>query len=347
MGAVQDGAVCGIVPTNLYRPTVFNLLTPDSGTTVGTLQPTLTWESSDRTTGPRIWIITGGTTQSAGSTPSSLNRAYTISSDISSANDTLLYTLLYSLDGTYTTCDSVNNLSSPTYTFSSDLIADTVYYWKVRRNDYYEGTERWSNQLGWWFRTYDPVSIALSAFNAVSHHEGIILYWRTESEDDNMRWLIERSFSNTDDFTSIGTIDGQGTKPGPTDYTVSDKDIRERGRYYYRIGDVNSFGHTTWHGPIGVDFMASQQTQFTVLPKSGGRVEVAYTMNKPTDATIEVYDISGRVIATLFTGKRVRGSYTHLWNGTSRNGMKVRSGVYFCRMQTADQAKTVKFLYMR
>lgn len=341
---VQDGAVCGVVPSNLYRPTVFNLLTPDSGATVATLQPTLTWENSDRTKGPRIWVITGGTD---GSTPTSRNAAYTITSDTLSANDSLFYTLFYSLDGTYTTCDSVNNLSSPTYTFPSNLIADTIYYWKVRRNDYYEGTERWSNQLYWWFRTYDPVSIELTAFNAVSHSGGIILSWRTESENDNMEWRIERSAGSGADFVAIGTVPGQGTKPGPTDYTFSDTDVFERGRYYYRLGDRNSSGLTTWHGPIAVDFSTTPNEHFTVLPKSASRIEVAYTINEPTIADIAVYDISGRVVATLFYGKRERGSYTQLWNGISRNGTAVPAGIYFCRMRTDTDTKTVKFVYMR
>jgi flagellar hook assembly protein FlgD len=110
---------------------------------------------------------------------------------------------------------------------------------------------------------------------------------------------------------------------------------------------VNSQGHTTWHGPIGVDLRTAGESRFSVLPKSGGNVEVSYTVDSPQDASIEVYDISGRVIATLFNGRRERGRYAHIWNGVSRNGMRVRSGVYFCRLRTAVETKTVKFVYMR
>jgi hypothetical protein len=342
MSAVQDGAVCGVVD-NFYKPDTFSLISPPNGSTVGSLRPTLAWNESERTKGPRIWVITGGTNAS---TPTARNAAYTITTDTSSANDTLLYTLWYSTDVGYSPCDSINNLTTEFYTFTFDLAPGTRYYWKVRRNDYYEGTERWSKQLDWWFET-PTVNVELSAFNGWLQSNSIILGWRTESEDDNMKWLIERSFSGTDHFIPVGTVDGQGTKPGPTDYLYTDISVFNRGRYYYRIGDVNSFGYTTWHGPIAVDFMATQQDRFSVLLKPSGRVEVAYTLSKPTDATIEVYDISGRSIATLFSGKRDPGSYSHIWNGASRAGTKVPSGIYFCRMQTESDTKTVKFLYMR
>jgi hypothetical protein len=342
MTAAQDGAVCGVL-NNFYKPDTFSLTSPPNGSTVGSLRPTLLWNESERTKGPRIWVITGGINAS---TPTARNSAYTITSDTSSANDTLLYTLWYSTDAGYTPCDSINNLTNTTYTFAFNLLIGTRYYWKVRRNDYYEETERWSKQLDWWFET-PSVNVELSAFNGWVQNGIIKLGWRTESEDDNVKWLIERAFQTAEVFIPIGTTDGQGTKPGPTDYLFTDTGVFDRGRYYYRIGDVNSYGNITWHSPIAVDFKTTQTNNFSVLPKPGGKVEIAYTIDKPVHAKIELYDISGRCIATLFTGKRERGTYTHLWNGASSYGMKVRSGIYFCRMQTATNTRTVKFLYMR
>ncbi len=342
MLAIQDGAVCGVV-NHFYKPDTFSLISPANMSTVGSLRPTLTWNESERTKGPRIWVITGGIDAS---TPTNRNAAYTITTDTSSANDTLLYTLWYSTDANFTPTDSVNNLTTESYTFTSDLLAGTRYYWKVRRNDYYEETERWSKQLDWWFET-PTVNVELTAFNAMVQNGSVMLCWRTESEDDNAHWLIERSKGNTDDFTLVATVQGQGTKPGPTEYRYADTGITRWVRYYYRIGDVNAHGYTTWHGPVAVDLNHMQQERFSVLMNAPGRVEVAYTMNAPAATDISIYDISGRVIATLFKGSRAPGAYAHLWNGVSRSGKKVRTGIYFCRLVTPNKAKTVKFLYMR
>jgi len=348
MSAVQDGAVCGVIPNNLYKPTAFNLLAPDSGTTVVTLQPTLTWDNSERTKGPRIWLITGGTTQSAGSNPSTLNRAYTISSDTSSANDTLLYTLYYTLDATYTTCDSILDLLSPTYTFTSDLIADTIYYWKVKRSDYYEGTERWSNQLDWWFRTYNPTSIELSSFSAWLHYGDVKLLWRTESEKDNMRWLIERAFDRAVNFTLIQTLDGQGNKPTPTDYSFTDKNVAKEGKYFYRLGSVNTKGETEWHGPVTAYFKIIVASDIvSVIPSSKGKVKINYIVGNPSQTRIELYDLSGRRIETLLDGKKEAGKHSLIWNGGMSNGMQSSTGIYFCRIQSASFSRTVKFIYVK
>ncbi|TES91594.1 MAG: hypothetical protein E3J87_07490 [Candidatus Cloacimonadota bacterium] len=346
MPAVQDGAVCGVV-THFYKPTPFDLLTPTNGATVGSLKPTLTWESSDRTKGPRIWVITGGINAS---TTTARNSAYTITSDTTSANDTLLYTLYYSLEAIVdATVDSIVDLTTNSYTFTSDLLADTVYYWKVRRTDYYEETERWSNQLDWWFRTPPAVAIELSSFSAWLYRGGIKVIWRTESEKDNLRWLIERAYEKADNYTLIGTVDGQGNKPTPTDYAFTDKGVSKEGRYFYRLGAINSQGETEWNGPVSVIYRVSEagSSILSVLPSGRGNVKINYIIGESSNTRIELFDLTGRRIATLLDGRKEKGKFSLTWNGRMSNGSSAPRGVYFCRMQSGSLSKVVKFVYMK
>jgi hypothetical protein len=344
MPQIQDGAVCGVV-NHFYKPTPFSLLTPPNGTTVGSFRPTLTWESSNRTKGPRIWVITGGTNAS---TPTSANYAYTISSDTSSANDTLIYTLYYSLDVGYSPCDSVVELTTESYTFTFDLLPDTVYYWKVKRTDYYEETIRWSNELDWWFRTPPETDIELSTFSAWSYYGNVKVIWRTESENDNVKWLIERAYGKPDDFTLAGTMDGQGTKPGPTDYTYTDKNASMEGKYFYRLGAMNSQGVTEWNGPVSVIFRKNIHSNIlSVVPSGSRKVKVNYIIEDPGDLEIVLYDLTGRKIKTLYDGRKTRGKHSITWNGRMNSGGFASTGVYFCRIKTGQYTTTVKFVYMR
>lgn len=341
---IQDGAVCGVV-NHFYKPTPFSLLTPPNGTTVGSFRPTLTWESSNRTKGPRMWVITGGLDAS---TPTASNYAYTISSDTSSTNDTLLYTLYYSLDAEYSPCDSIVELTTESYTFTFDLLPDTVYYWKVKRTDYYEETIRWCNELDWWFRTPEDVGIELSTFGAWSYYGEVKVIWRTESENDNVKWLIERSYGKPEGFNLTGTVDGQGTKPGPTDYTYTDEEIMREGKYFYRLGAMNSQGVTEWNGPVSVTFKKNvDPVTLSIVPTGNSKVKVNYTIENSGDIEIELYNLTGRKIATLYDGRKNRGKHSLTWNGIMNRGGYASTGVYFFRITTEQYKKTVKFIYMR
>jgi len=48
--------------------------------------------------------------------------------------------------------------------------------------------------------------------------------------------------------------------------------------------------------------------------------------------TISIYDISGRRIKTIFSGKLQSGHYKEVWDGTNDNGIAVSSGLYYCLM---------------
>jgi flagellar hook assembly protein FlgD len=57
--------------------------------------------------------------------------------------------------------------------------------------------------------------------------------------------------------------------------------------------------------------------------------------------TLAIYDLTGRVIATLEEGAKSAGKHTARWDGRDQNGQMVASGVYFYRLQaTARDGKS-------
>jgi hypothetical protein len=67
-------------------------------------------------------------------------------------------------------------------------------------------------------------------------------------------------------------------------------------------------------------------------------IEVQYA--KPTEIVIEIYNITGQQIKTLFKGT-TNGNLLLKWNGTSESGEKVASGVYLCKVN--GQSKQLVF----
>jgi len=63
----------------------------------------------------------------------------------------------------------------------------------------------------------------------------------------------------------------------------------------------------------------------------------------PTDGpvSVRVYDVMGREVSTLATGMMNAGAYTVEWNGTDGSGHSVASGVYYCRVEAAGEARAI------
>ncbi len=63
--------------------------------------------------------------------------------------------------------------------------------------------------------------------------------------------------------------------------------------------------------------------------------------------TVAVYDVAGRVVSTLFSGRRDGGDHRLSWDGRDSSGERVASGVYFVRMRTPDAAVARKLVLLR
>ena len=71
------------------------------------------------------------------------------------------------------------------------------------------------------------------------------------------------------------------------------------------------------------------------VPAPGGRV------------VIDVYDVSGRHVASLVDHYCEPGWFAVGWNGSDDSGQRVAAGVYFCRMVTQDSEESVKLILLK
>jgi hypothetical protein len=74
---------------------------------------------------------------------------------------------------------------------------------------------------------------------------------------------------------------------------------------------------------------------------------ISFTLPKMTRATLRIYNVAGRHIATLFDGVAIRGMSEHRWAGVDRNGKPVPSGVYFYRLYAENQVLTRKMVLLK
>lgn len=80
---------------------------------------------------------------------------------------------------------------------------------------------------------------------------------------------------------------------------------------------------------------------------SRGDVTFRYALPEADHVTLEVVNLSGRLIATVDDGARQAGFTSVVWNGRTSAGIAAASGVYLCRMATSATADTFRFVLVR
>ena len=72
------------------------------------------------------------------------------------------------------------------------------------------------------------------------------------------------------------------------------------------------------------------------------QTKVTYGMPEAGNVSIKVFDLAGRLVATLIDGQQIAGNHMTVWNGSNS-----ASGIYLIKMQSADFSTTRKVMLMR
>jgi hypothetical protein len=74
---------------------------------------------------------------------------------------------------------------------------------------------------------------------------------------------------------------------------------------------------------------------------------IEFAMPKSGLAKIEIFNIMGRKVTTLFDSFANAGYHTVMWNGNNELGVSAASGVYFYRLQVGEQIISKKMILLR
>ncbi|MCE5250198.1 Ig-like domain-containing protein [bacterium] len=74
---------------------------------------------------------------------------------------------------------------------------------------------------------------------------------------------------------------------------------------------------------------------------------IAYSVDKPGNVRIVIYNTLGQLVRTLVDDSREAGRYSAIWNGTDDAGIEVTTGVYFVRMIQNNRSDTRSMLMVK
>ena len=198
--------------------------------------------------------------------------------------------------------------------------------------------------------------VSLSEFTAQFGNGAVKLTWATESETDNLGFILERKTADTDwaEIATYATHDalaGAGNTSSRTEYAFADEDVIPGQCYTYRLSDVDTDGNVTVKDVISIlldETPAVTDLQPAMPNPFNPNTKIAFDIAENTDVTLSVVDMTGRTVQTIIPGQNhTAGSYSIHWNGKSESGRNAASGVYLLVLKAGSVRKTQKVMLVR
>jgi len=211
----------------------------------------------------------------------------------------------------------------------------------------------------------EMVSYAFTYFNAERAEQAEL--WLGTQEALKV-WLNGEEVYSFGAFTPYGDSD-RGSKKGTIDL--------KEGRNTLLVKSMNSFGDYSFalniceveSDPLyfgnrisGLKFYIDESGTGTKLtgiletimdqgaslrcyPNPATRVaNISFELRESVPTSIEIIDLSGRVIKSFGNEERSAGAHELTWNLESDQGGRVRSGTYLCILQAGDERQTTKLI---
>ena len=215
--------------------------------------------------------------------------------------------------------------------------------------------------------TYDPtLPVELSSFNAMqtSTNDAEIL-WVTQSETDHIGFNIlknESDESETSKKVNAVIIPSSNSSNGG-EYSFVDEDVDEEVTYYYWLESVSFGGSVDLYGPVSVTIKFKEDDEEedkapneefamneikSIFPNPfNPSTKIQYDIASDSFVKLEVYNLKGQKVKTLVNEYKEAKTYDVVWNGKTDYNSDVTSGIYFVKLQTADQVFTKKVVLLK
>ncbi len=74
---------------------------------------------------------------------------------------------------------------------------------------------------------------------------------------------------------------------------------------------------------------------------------IVYSLHKSTRTRICIFTLTGDLVRTLSDCHQMAGRHFVRWDGTGEQGLRLSSGVYFCRIQADGKSRTIKLMLLK
>ncbi len=161
----------------------------------------------------------------------------------------------------------------------------------------------------------------------------VLLQWSTAEEDENVRFVLERSIDNLHTFRQVHSIPGKG-QPSTYEYLDTPPEFSEE-ILYYRLIRIDAEGNSRIYGPVSVRLNAKSKVIIPSLIERNTPINI-YFVGISGNVSVRVYNMQGTEM--LKTNRFIaENSKISLKNS-------LPSGLYFIKIITKEGTYQKKFI---
>ncbi|HBC46958.1 MAG TPA: hypothetical protein DCZ43_07925 [candidate division Zixibacteria bacterium] len=159
--------------------------------------------------------------------------------------------------------------------------------------------------------------------------------WLTVLNDQYSNSVIHgtapRTFSDKIDFIYIA--------PGSIPWSMT-------GLFYIPIPRDSIFNNLT--AVDGGEALLPEEILLSNYPNPfNPQTTISFSLAKAGRARLAIYDISGRLVATLLDSYLESGSRSIIWNAADRAGKTLSSGIFFARLEDANSSNNRRLIFLK
>jgi hypothetical protein len=228
----------------------------------------------------------------------------------------------------YGICFELNTRAEGGFAPNETLIAPTVLE--------HEGPFLWLLE-----HMKEYVGVELAEFSGQPADGRAVLHWATASEYNHAGFNLYRENVNGKDASRVKVNDALIVGESP--YRYADAGVAPGGSYDYYLEDVDLNGYGTLHGPAHVEMASGSKAAFALAQSypnpARNETTVTFSLASAGDATVTIYDISGRKVAVPFAGAAKAGD-----NEVSLDVSTLAPGVYTYRLEAGGNTAARKLV---
>lgn len=174
--------------------------------------------------------------------------------------------------------------------------------------------------------------------------------WRADiSDDGGSSWVDLENLTETRNFWEQVTIELDGLV-APTDQVQVRFIADDSGSGSIVEAGIDDLEIWSLSEPVAVpggDALTGLTPLAPVTNPFRSAAMLRFELDRDAEVTLEVFDATGRRVATLQDGPLTAGRHFRRWDGRNDAGQPLAAGIYLARLRTPDSMETVKLVRAR
>jgi hypothetical protein len=189
------------------------------------------------------------------------------------------------------------------------------------------------------------VATLLQNYAAIFSGDRIAITWTLSEIDEGIELSVERATASDGPFMELPS---SALSRDKLSFTFTDNNWQPNMSYLYRVeyqigGERKVLFET---GPIATPALPLTLNQNSPNPFNPSTT-IRYSLPEKCRVKLEIYDSSGRRMASLVNGEQEKGRYAAEWNGKDERGNSVASGIYFYKLMAGKETVSRKMVLLR